>query len=159
MRKYISLAVFLILLFSLSGIAGYITSSSVDGWYKAIEKPSFNPPNWVFGPVWATLYAMIAISGWLVWKELSGNFKQKITTTEFKIYGAQVAANFIWSVLFFGMERPFYALIDIILLLVLIGLNIRIFKPVSKTAAFLLAPYFCWVAFALTLNLSIVWLN
>jgi len=150
---------FFLILFALSGISSYITISEVQSWYKTLAKPSFNPPDWLFGPVWTILYAMIAVSGWLVWQKLSGSFLQKIKTKEMKIYAAQIAANFLWSILFFGLHQIFAALVDVLVLLGLIAMNIAAFKPISKIAAWLLVPYFCWVAFASTLNLCIYILN
>jgi benzodiazapine receptor len=126
---------------------------------QTINKPSFNPPNWIFAPVWTALYVMIATSGWMVWQKLSGGFAQKIKSLPMKIFALQMLANFLWSILFFGMQAPLFAAIDISIMLFLIGLNIYIFRKTSLTAALLLVPYFLWVSFASLLNLSIVFLN
>ena len=159
MTKFISLFGFLFVVFLISAISSKITMPAIHGWYATINKPSFNPPDWVFPPVWTTLYVMIAVSGWLVWNKLPGSFTAKISTPQIKIYFLQLLANFAWSVIFFGMKMPLLAFVDISIMLVLIALNIRSFKKYSRPAAWLLVPYFLWVSFAAVLNLSIVTLN
>ena len=123
-------------------------------WYAELEKPALTPPGWVFTPVWLVLYLMIAISGWLVW----------IRTATLKhpavmLWGAQLILNALWSFLFFGLENPAAAFVDILALLVLIILFIIYSFPVSRTASLLFIPYALWVAFAAYLNLGIVLLN
>jgi len=133
-------------------IAGMFTSTSIDTWYSTLTKPSFNPPNWVFGPAWTILYIMMGIALYLVWNS-SNN---RIAITFFMI---QLALNFLWSFLFFALENPLIAFIGILLLLGMIILTAVQFYPVSRTAAFLLIPYILWVIFASVLNFSIYWLN
>jgi len=133
-------------------IAGMLTSTSIDTWYSTLTKPSFNPPNWVFGPAWTILYIMMGIALYLVWNS-SNN---RIAITFFMI---QLALNFLWSFLFFALENPLIAFIEILLLLGMIILTAMQFYPVSRTAAFLLIPYILWVIFASVLNFSIYWLN
>ena len=133
-------------------IAGMFTSTSIDTWYSTLTKPSFNPPNWVFGPAWTILYIMMGIALYLVWNA-SNN---RIAVTFFVI---QLALNFLWSFLFFALENPLIAFIEILLLLGMIILTAVQFYPVSRTAAFLLIPYILWVIFASVLNFRIYWLN
>ncbi len=159
MKPMLRLLAFLVIVFAISAIGSAYTMPEIGGWYSTLNKPPFNPPNWIFGPVWTTLYTLIAISGWRVWNHLSGEFKEKITTPQMKIYAAQLTANCLWSIVFFGMHRIELALANIYLLLALIFINIGLFKRIDKPAAWLLAPYFFWVAFASVLNLTIVRLN
>jgi benzodiazapine receptor len=151
-----SLLAFFAVVFLVSGISGLVTAPSVASWYQTLSKPAHNPPDWVFGPVWTTLYIMIAISGWLVWQKLQ---TPKLATPQMRVYGANLLANFLWSILFFGLQNPLLAFIDINLMLALITANIFYFYKISKTAAYLQIPYLLWVAYATTLNGAIVWLN
>ncbi|MBD3261770.1 MAG: tryptophan-rich sensory protein [Candidatus Altiarchaeales archaeon] len=137
-------------------IGSFFTVTGVDSWYSNLEKPSFNPPNWVFGPVWTILYILMGISLYLIWKsdlELSSNIPQ------IGLFLAQLVFNSLWSIVFFGLQQLFWALIVIIILWTLILLSISYFKKISKTAAILLIPYLLWVSFATLLNYSIIMLN
>lgn len=141
-------------------LIGYIGSffgiSSIDGWYQTLIKPSFNPPNWIFGPVWTLLYILIGISFYLVWTSDVGiNLKKKA----YLIFAVQLVLNLIWTFLFFGNQMIFGALIDIALLWIAILLNIFAFYKISKCAGKLLIPYLLWVSFAAFLNYSIWILN
>lgn len=124
-------------------------------WYERLAKPSWTPPNWVFGPVWTVLYVMIAVSGWLVWRE-SGFAGAR---TAFWIYGVQLVLNGLWSAIFFGMKRPGLAIIDVVALWLSIAATIVAFIPHSTLAAWLLAPYLAWVTLATALNISVWRLN
>lgn len=159
MKSFLSLSVFLVIVFSISAIGSAYTVPEIDGWYLTLNKPPFNPPDWVFAPVWTALYCMIAVSGWRVWNRLNGAFKEKIATPQIKIYAAQLIANCSWSIAFFGMHNIELALAVIYVLLGLIFINIALFKRIDRLAAWLLAPYFFWVSFASVLNLTIVRLN
>lgn len=123
-------------------------------WYDALNKPSWNPPAWVFGPVWTLLYVLIAIAGWLVWR-----VERRITTPAMLAWIAQLILNGMWSWLFFGLHRPWLALIDIFALLAAIVAFIVLARPVSKNAGRLFFPYALWVAFAASLNFQIAQLN
>ncbi len=148
---------FCILLCELSGIIGSVfTVTALSTWYVDLLKPALNPPGWVFGPVWTLLYALMGIAAFLVWKR---GWQRKEVKTALGIFGAQLIANMTWSILFFGARNPFYALINILLLWVLIGVTIIFFYRLSKPAAFLLVPYLCWVSFATYLNYMIYVLN
>lgn len=124
-------------------------------WYEQLEKPSWRPPNWLFAPVWMVLYAMIAISGWLVWRE--AGFAG--ATLPLAIYGVQLLLNAAWSAVFFGLRRPDLAFFEIVLLWLSIVLVIVTFWPIHALAAWLLVPYLAWASFAGALNWSIWRLN
>ncbi len=132
-------------------------STSPDGWYKAIAKPSWNPPGWIFGPVWTTLYIMMSIAAWRVWTKAT----VALTTRHAAmwIYLAQLLVNASWSALFFGLQSPALALVCIVVMWVLIVVTILRFKPIDALAAWLLMPYLAWVSFATFLNGTIWWLN
>lgn len=132
------------------------TVSAVTTWYTTLNKPFFSPPNWIFGPVWTTLYALMGISLYLIWSQGVKDAKVKHAVWYFV---AQLSLNFLWSLLFFGLQNPLLGLVDIIVLWIAILLTIRAFYPLSKTAAYLLLPYLAWVSFATLLNFSIVLLN
>ncbi|MBO6570811.1 tryptophan-rich sensory protein [bacterium] len=148
----VSIAICLLVGF-LSGIS---TSDNISGWYSTLEKPSFNPPNWIFGPVWTFLYILMGIALGKLWSsDSSGKEKNKAIF----VFGSQLAVNALWSIFFFGMQNPFLAFIDIIILIILIVYTIKLFKPINRMASWLLYPYLVWVSFAAVLNLSIVVLN
>ena len=149
------LAVFLALCFAVSALGGLATASTVGTWYQGLEKPFFNPPNWIFAPVWTVLYVLMAIAGWRVWRVSNGEARE----TALSMFALQLALNLIWSFLFFGLQRIDLALVDIILLLLAIAAMIALFFPIDRLAARLLVPYFVWVAFAAALNASLWLLN
>lgn len=136
-------------------VASFFTQSSVDTWYQTIDKPVFNPPDWVFAPVWTLLYILIGIAFYLVWEKNFGSNKKKVLT----IYFVQLFLNFLWSLLFFGLQSPILGLIEIVILWIFIFMNIKVFYKVTKPAGYLLIPYLIWVSYALLLNLSIVIIN
>lgn len=151
--KLIPLIVALTIPFVIAYLGSSVTTPSIGSWYATLNKPSFSPSNWVFGPVWTLLFLLMGIASYLVWK------KQKKIKAPLKLYGTQLIFNFFWSYLFFGLHRPDLALLDIITLWVFIFFTIRSFYKVKKTAAYLLYPYLAWVSFASILNLSIFLLN
>jgi len=138
--------------FIISGIGSIFTSNSISIWYAELIKPSFNPPNWIFGPVWTILYLMIGISFYLIWIK-------KFDKITYIIYGIQLLLNGLWTIIFFGFKSPFYALIEIILLWISILLTIIYFYKINKISAYLLIPYILWVSFASILNFSLFILN
>jgi translocator protein len=146
------LALSLFLVF-LAGGVGSLTAP--DAWYSALEKPPLNPPGWVFGPVWTTLYILMAVAAWLVWRERW----QSSVRLALTFYGGQLFLNAIWSPLFFGMHRPDLALIDLIALWGVLGATILRFWRIRPLAGALLLPYLAWVTFAGYLNAAIWWLN
>lgn len=132
------------------------TISAIPTWYASLNKPFFSPPNWVFGPVWTALYGLMGVSAYLIWKR---GLKQKKIKHAMKLFLIQLACNFVWSILFFGLRSPVLGLIDIIALLVVLGMTINSFRTISRPAAYLLVPYLLWVSFATLLNAAIVYLN
>lgn len=132
------------------------TIPAIPTWYATLNKPFFNPPNWLFGPVWTILYTLMAISAYLVWKE--AGYGQK-TRQFFRFYFFQLALNSLWSLIFFGAKSPLIAFFVILLLLRYIFLSLRLAKPFSPVASYLFYPYLAWVIFASLLNLAIVVLN
>lgn len=132
------------------------TQTGVDGWYKTIEKPSFTPPNYIFGPVWTVLYILMGIAAGMVWSRGTHHIWVKTALYHFVF---QLLFNALWSLVFFGLESPFWALLVIITLFILILLTIKWFKVVSKKAAYLLIPYALWVLYAMALNFEIWRLN
>jgi benzodiazapine receptor len=149
------LAGFLALSFAVSAAGGWITAGSVETWYPTLAKPSFNPPDWVFAPVWTVLYGMMAVSAWLVWRR-AGFAGARIA---FILYGGQLALNLLWSATFFGLRNPPLALVVIALLLGAIGATGWAFRRYDARAALLLVPYLIWTCFAAVLNGAIVALN
>lgn len=133
-----------------AGIIGsFFTVSSIPNWYVTLNKPSFSPPNWIFGPVWTILYILMGYTLYLVW------VKRSVPT----IFWIQLILNAIWSIIFFGMKNPVLALADIVALWIAIILTIKVFYKINKLAGQLLFPYLAWVSFASILNIAIVLLN
>lgn len=141
----------------LAGLIGSVfTASSVSTWYAALRKPSFTPPGWVFGPVWISLYAMMGVAAYLIWRSGVSHREVRIALT---LFVAQLIVNAFWSAMFFGLKSPLAGLVDISVLWVLILLTIFYFLKVSTTAGLLLVPYVLWVSFAAILNYSIWAMN
>jgi tryptophan-rich sensory protein len=141
----------------LAGVIGSIfTASSLEGWYFLLEKPTFNPPSWVFFPVWTILYTLMGISLYLVWKQ---GIKEREVKTGVFLFGLQLGLNILWSLLFFGLKSPYYAFLEILILWAAILLTIIQFWKISKSASLLLIPYILWVSFAALLNYQIWVLN
>lgn len=138
-------------------LSGEVTKDSVGSWYPTLEKPFFNPPNWLFAPVWTILYIMMGVAGGMVWNHIETQPKE--VKKAFLFFVIQLALNALWSYLFFGLRNPLLALIEIIVLWLMVYETYVVFKPINKTAAWLLLPYLAWVAFATLLNASIWWLN
>ena len=144
-----------ILLCFLTGVLGsFFTASAITTWYADLSKPLFSPPNYIFAPVWTILYVLMGISLYLLWTSNKKGREKAI-----RLFLIQLALNFFWSIIFFGMHSPRLAFVEIILLWAFIFLTIRASLPVSKTAAYLLYPYLAWVTFATVLNLFIAILN
>jgi tryptophan-rich sensory protein len=154
-KVFITLLICLLIPLAIGGISGFATATSITDWYVTLNKPSFNPPNYLFAPVWTTLYALMGISLFLVWKSPEGRDRNNALV----IFSVQIALNFIWSFLFFKFKLPGVALIEIVLLWTSILMMIIFFKRVSKLAAFLQIPYLLWVSFASVLNAAIWFLN
>tara|TARA_B110001452_G_C15058003_1_gene369396 strand:+ start:69 stop:533 length:465 start_codon:yes stop_codon:yes gene_type:complete len=151
-NKYLSLFLILIITFIASGIGGFTTASFKEPWYSEIVLPSFNPPSWVFAPVWSTLYVLMSIAIWRVWINF---FDNKIL----KIYFIHLFFNATWSVVFFGFHQIELALLNLIIILVFIGILMKIYFRKDKLSLYLTIPYFFWSSYALVLNSAIVFLN
>jgi benzodiazapine receptor len=147
-----SLAILLALSAIVAGVSGVATVQNVGTWYAALAKPPFNPPNWLFGPVWTLLYIAMAVAAWRVWRlpDRAGAMG---------LYAAQMALNFVWSLIFFGLHRIGVALVDILALLGLLALTAIVFWRRDRIAGALMAPYLAWVCFAAVLNGAIWRLN
>ncbi len=156
-KRFIGLIAAILLCEGIGVIGAISTRTSVTTWYQTLEKPPLTPPDWLFGPVWITLYAMMGIALWLTWNRLPPGTALKWPVIWF--FGAQLLANLLWSILFFGMQSPVLGLADIIILWLLILLTIVWMRPVSTTGAILMVPYLLWVSYATYLNTGIVLLN
>jgi len=137
-------------------IGSIATQASVDTWFVALDKPSFNPPSWLFAPVWTLLYVLMGVAAGMVW---SRGFHHLWVKTALYHFGFQLILNAGWSIAFFGYQSPLAGLIIIIALIVLVLITYKWFKVVSKTAAYLLIPYILWIGFAAALNFEIWRLN
>ena len=137
-------------------IGSFFTSPSIPTWYATLQKPSFAPPNWVFFPVWTSLFILMGISLFLVWQK---GWEDKRVKTAIYIFAGQLVLNALWSVAFFGLKSPLLGLIEIIILWIAILATILSFMKLSRTAAYLLMPYILWVSFATIVNFSIWRLN
>lgn len=151
-RSIIALIGWLVLCFAAAGTAVFV---STDGWYAALNKPSWNPPAWLFGPAWTLLYITMAVAAWLVWRE--GGWKAQGRTLG--LFLLQWLLNALWTPLFFGLHRPGLAFAEIILLWLAIAATLVSFWRVRQVAGILLVPYLAWVSFAAALNFTIWRLN
>ncbi len=147
-----SLVVFLVCVALVAGSGIFFRPGA---WYLALAKPSWTPPNWLFGPAWTILYLLIAISGWRVWERAADG----AVFVPMAVYGLQLALNAGWSPLFFGLKRPDWAFAELVCLWLAILANIAVFHPIDPVAAWLLAPYFAWVTYAGALNFAVWRLN
>lgn len=153
-RPWLALAGFVVIC-QLAGIIGIpFNERSIDTWYDRLDKPSFNPPSWVFGPVWTTLYLLMAVAAWLVWRS-----DDRRRRTALALFAVQLVLNAIWSPLFFGARLPGWALAEIVLLWVAVAVTTSWFWSIDRRAGALLVPYLAWVSFAAVLNAEIVRLN
>jgi len=155
MIKYIRLAVSIIVPLLVGFIGSFFTSKSVNSWYKTLNKPSFNPPNWLFAPVWTILFILIGLSFYLVWSANFGSSKW----LAIGIFSLNLLLNLLWSLLFFGLGKFFFAFIEILILWIVILINTIVFYGISQLAGILLIPYLLWVSFASILNYYIYILN
>lgn len=154
--KYLPVLISIIIC-QMAGLLGSLfTAPAIPTWYASLTKPSFSPPNWVFGPVWIILYTLMGISAYLVWQQ---GVKKKGVKIALAIFGVQLVLNTLWSILFFGLKLPLYAFIEIIFLWFFILLTILSFSKISKAAGLFLLPYIFWVSFAALLNFYIFKLN
>lgn len=153
--QIIGLLVSIVTCFGAAAIGGLATTQGLDAWYATLAKPTWNPPNWIFAPVWTLLYLMMSVSVWMVWR--GGGFG--IAKWAIVCFGIQLALNSFWSVLFFGWQQPGWAALEIIALWIAIAITIWLFRKHSSVAAALLIPYLLWVSFATILNWTIWSMN
>jgi benzodiazapine receptor len=146
-----------ILVCELAGVIGsFFTSPSIPGWYAGLAKPPFNPPNWVFAPVWTILYALMGLSAYLVYEK--GPARSEVRKA-LAVFGGQLVLNAFWSIVFFGEHLILGAAVVIVILWAMILASIWLFSKISRTAAYLLIPYILWGSFATVLNISLYVLN
>lgn len=156
MKKVLGILVS-VLVCELAGVIGSVfTTPSIPGWYAGLAKPPFNPPNWVFAPVWTILYALMGLSAYLVYEK--GPRRSEVRKA-LAVFAGQLLLNALWSIVFFGAHMILGAAVVIILLWGMILASIWLFSKISRTAAYLLIPYILWVSFATILNISLYVLN
>ena len=151
-NKYLSLTFILLITFLASAIGGFTTANFKEPWYSQIILPSFNPPSWVFGPVWTTLYILMSIAIWRIW------IKYHDSKT-LNLYFFHLFFNMIWSIIFFGFHQIGLALADLVIILIFIILLMKIYYLKDKISFTLMVPYFLWSTYALVLNFNIFILN
>ena len=156
MNTTIKLVISVAIPLAVGGLSGFATARGVATWYPTLIKPPFNPPAWIFGPVWTVLYIMMGVAAFLVWRQGFTTEGVKLALTVFAI---QLSLNGLWSILFFGMQALGWALIEICALWLAIIVTIVLFRRVSPAAGMLMLPYWAWVSFATVLNASLWWLN
>ncbi|QDU96150.1 TspO/MBR family protein [Lignipirellula cremea] len=154
-RQLAGLVVSIFVCLGAGGLGAIATTPEIKGWYATIEKPSWNPPDAVFGPVWTTLYLLMAIAAWLVGR--SAGFRQ--TAAPLALFGVQLVLNVAWSWIFFGLHQPGWAFAEILFLWIAIALTTIAFFRSSRIAGWLMTPYLAWVTFASVLNFAIWQLN
>ena len=156
-RSIIVLVLLLLLCLGGGGLSGWLSSDSLGDWYENLNRPSFTPPGWLFGPAWSILYTLMAVACWRVWRRCYGSFKAMGSARTW--FFVQLALNFAWTPVFFGLHAIWPALIVIILLWLAIVQTIRAFANYDKPAAWMLVPYLAWVTFATALNGAFAFMN
>jgi translocator protein len=156
MKNILKLIVAIAVPLSIGALGSYFTIPEINDWYQTINKPAWNPPNWIFGPVWTSLYLLMGISLYLVWKSNTTDGTKTLAVSFFII---QLGLNFFWTIIFFNLHQTGWAVVEIMLLWVFILFTIFSFSSIHKAAPWLLVPYICWVSFAMILNYSIWQLN
>ena len=151
-NKYLSLVLILLITFIASAIGGFTTATFKEPWYSGIVLPSFNPPSWVFAPIWTTLYILMSVAVWRVWIKFSD-------LKTLSIYFIHLLFNATWSIVFFGFHQIELALINLIIILIFITVLMKIYLHKDKLSFFIMLPYFLWSSYALLLNTAIVILN
>lgn len=153
--KYILLFFAIMIPMLVGGVSGFLTAEAIPGWYATLNQPSFNPPNWIFGPVWTTLYLLMGISFYKI-LQLPAS---KDRTEAINVFYLQLMLNFFWSLIFFRWHLIGLALVEIIVMWISIAFMIHKFKKLNKFASYINIPYLCWVSFASVLNASYYFLN
>lgn len=156
-NKLFALLISLVGPLAAGAIGGAVTYPQITTWYAALDKPFFNPPNAVFGPVWTTLYILMGLALYFIWT--APKSKKYDKKRAMQAFGVQLALNVLWSVVFFGLQSPWLGVITIVGLLLAILLTVQLFQPISKKAAYLLVPYVLWVSFATVLTTAVAVMN
>lgn len=157
MNKYIKIIIAVAVCLTVGYLSSIVTQSSINTWYPTIEKPSFNPPNWIFAPVWTLLFILMGISAGLIWDKVDSN--KELVKKGLFFFVIQLAFNALWSYLFFALHNVLLASIEIVILLLMIFETYVIFKKIDKKASYMLIPYMLWVGFATILTVTIYFLN
>ncbi len=157
MKTYSRILLCVAICLAVGYLSSFVTQSSITTWYPEIKKPVFNPPNWIFAPVWTLLFILMGISAGMVWNKFET--QKELVKKGMLFFAIQLLLNALWSYLFFGLNNVLLALIEIILLWLVIYETYHIFKQIDKKASYLLIPYLAWVGFATILTGSIFWLN
>ncbi len=153
--RWIGLIIFIAICLAAGGLGAIATTPEIDGWYKTIARPSWNPPDWIFGPVWTTLYVLMAIAAWLVWKPAGF----KAAAMPLTLFAIQLLLNIAWSWIFFRLHEPGWAFAEVVVLWLAIVATTVTFFRCSTIAGWLLVPYVAWVSFASVLNFAIWQMN
>jgi len=157
MNRYTKIAIMVATCLVVGYFSGLATQSSVNTWFPTLVKPSFNPPPWVFMPVWTFLYVIMGVAAGLVWNRI--DYDKEEVRKALLFFAIQLALNGLWSILFFGLKNPLLALVEIVVLWLMIYETWFKFKSIDKIAGYLFVPYLLWVSFATLLNGGIWWLN
>ena len=157
MNKISRIAIVVIICLAVGYLSGMVTRASITTWYPTLVKPSFNPPNWIFAPVWTSLYVMMGVAAGLIWNQITT--QKSAVTKALQIFAIQLILNALWSYLFFGLHNLMLATIEVVLLWLMIFETYSQFAKINKTASYLMLPYLAWVSFASVLTASIWWLN
>ena len=154
-HSWLVLVAFLVICFAAAGIGGAVTTPKIGTWYSTLAKPSWNPPSWIFGPVWSALYFCMAIAAWLVWRH-DGTTRAQMPLT---LFGVQLVLNVLWSCIFFGLQSPGLAFAEVLMLWGAVAATTITFWRRSRIAGILFVPYWAWVTFASVLNFAFWRLN
>ena len=157
MNKVSRIAIVVVICLLVGYVSGMVTRASITTWYPTLIKPSFNPPNWIFAPVWTSLYVMMGVAAGLIWNQITTQIATVTKALQFFII--QLVLNALWSYLFFGLHNLMLATIEVVLLWLMIFETYSQFAKINKTASYLMLPYLAWVSFASVLTASIWWLN
>lgn len=157
MNKITRIVLLVIICLAVGYFSGAVTREAITDWYPTLIKPSFNPPNWIFAPVWSMLYVMMGVAAGLVWDRMQQ--ESEVVKKALLFFVIQLGLNALWSYLFFGLHNPMLAGLEIIVLWLMIYETYVQFAKINKIAGYLFIPYLAWVSFAAVLNASIWWLN
>jgi len=152
----LKITISVIICLTIGGLSGFATSGSINSWYVGINKPIFNPPGWIFGPVWTVLYTLMGVSAGVIWNQ---GTDQKRVKTALSVFGIHLLLNGAWSLIFFGLQQPMWAFFEIIILFISILYFTNLFYRIKPIAGWIQVPYILWVSFASVLNGAIAWLN